>query len=80
MDVVSGISGATAGDFILILTPQMAATANQNHQSQNTNFGDIRVVGYDNALASNIQNAPTTANVRVDASSFTATEFLVVLG
>ncbi len=77
VDVVSGVQGAVPGDFTLILTPQMAATANQN---RNSGFGDIRIVGYDTAFGSNGQAGPTTANVRVDASSFTTNEFLVVMG
>jgi Ca2+-binding RTX toxin-like protein len=77
VDIWSNFPGATAGDFNLILTPQMAATANHN---RNSGFGDIRIVGYDTALGSNGQPGPTTANVRVDASSFTTNEFLVVMG
>jgi Ca2+-binding RTX toxin-like protein len=74
IDVVSGVQGAAQGDFELILTPEMAATANQN---SNTANGDIRVVGYhDNGT----QTPPaTTANIKVDATAF-GTQALVVTG
>jgi Ca2+-binding RTX toxin-like protein len=74
IDVVSGVQGAAQGDFELILTPEMAATANQD---SNTANGDIRVVGYhDNGT----QTPPaTTANIKVDATAF-ITQALVVTG
>jgi Ca2+-binding RTX toxin-like protein len=74
IDVVSGVQGAAQGDFELILTPEMAATANQD---SNTANGDIRVVGYhDNGT----QTPPaTTANIKVDATAF-GTQALFVTG
>ena len=74
IDVVSGVQGAVQGDFTLILTPQMASTANQNG---NDSFGDIRVVGYHDDGTQT--PPPSTANVTVDASAFT-TQALIVLG
>jgi Ca2+-binding RTX toxin-like protein len=76
IDVVSNVSGTTPGDFVLILSPQMANSADRNSDGT---FGDIRVVGYDGSVASTTTPAATTANVRVDASAFT-TQRLVVDG
>jgi hypothetical protein len=75
IDVLSNVQGAQQGDYTLILSAEMASTANQN---RNTSYGDIRVVGYDGSTNSPTP-PPTTANVKVDASAF-VTQALVVMG
>lgn len=76
VDVVSGVPGAASGGYTITLTQGMAASADGNSDGV---YGDIHVVGYDNATTNGLNNA-TTTNITIDGSALDATQSLVVRG
>jgi Bacterial Ig-like domain/RTX calcium-binding nonapeptide repeat (4 copies) len=75
IDIVTNVANTTQGDFKVVLTADMAASADQNSDS---NYGDIAVLGYDGSVSGT--STPMSANVEIDASLLTAEQRLIFLG
>ncbi len=76
IDVLTGANGP-AGNVTLVLTSDMVASADANGDNV---YGDIRIVGYDNATDANGANLPTTAGITVDARALAANQWIQVDG
>lgn len=73
VDVITNLPGTTAGNYSMILTAEMAASAQNSHAGGG--FGRIQVTGIDG-----LTNGAITANVSVDASALTGQQSVYVRG
>ncbi|ANY15290.1 hypothetical protein AW878_00005 [Bordetella pseudohinzii] len=71
------LSGTAPGSVTIVLSADMAASADFNGDGV---YGDIRVVGYDNAADASGANLPTTASITVDARGLAAGQWIQVDG